>query len=317
MSNHNDNNTTCAIQTITPDLAKQWLGHNMKNRKLSDPVVKRLTGIITRGEWMSDATDGIGLANDGGVVNGQHRLAAIIEADQPVDALVVHNVRPEVIKVIDQGRGRTFSQWLQMDGRYENAPILAAAIDSLYRINHGLEMSVPTAYKSTIPQLLDLLAEHPNITHSMPAGSDVFAKLRVPSRPWLVAYHYCMASVDSDLADDFFSGLASGVDLADRSPVYALREKLLKEGALDSSRRARGFVYLAWLVKAWEAFRQGQEMTPKQLSWTTGGRRGEPFPQVSELPWAVSDQAIENEEDEDNLFTAADGFDDDGDDDGS
>ena len=32
------------------------------------------------------------------------------ESDRTVRALVLRNVRPEVIKVIDQGRGRTFNQ---------------------------------------------------------------------------------------------------------------------------------------------------------------------------------------------------------------
>jgi hypothetical protein len=186
-----------------------------------------------------------------------------------------------------------------MDGRYENAPILAAAVEALFRINHGLEIALPIAQKATIPQLLETLAEHHNITHSMAAGAEVFHKVGCPTRPWLVAYHYAMASVDSELADEFFSGLASGVDLSERSPELALREKLSKEKGKDPTRKARNYVMCAWLVKAWEAEREGMEVTERQLSWVTSGKKGEPFPRLTDLPWDISDQAIELEQDGD------------------
>ena len=292
--------TTCAIEEISPDVAKEWLGANHANRRLSDPVVTRLAGIIRRGEWMPDSTDGIGLDHDGGVVNGQHRLTAIIEADTPIRALVVRNVRPSVIKVIDQGRGRTFTQWLQMQPRINQPNVVAPAVEWLYRMNHGLEIAMPTAVKPTIPQLLEVFTDHPRIVQSVDPAHEAYRRVGCPPKSMLAAYHYAMASVDPELADDFYAGLATGVDLSDRSPVHALREKYLKENAKDQTRKARNYVLAAWLVKAWEATRQGLELTERQLYWTTGGRRGEPFPKVTELPWEVSDDAIELDDSDDD-----------------
>ena len=297
--NSNYQQTTCAIEEITPETAKQWLGLNHKNRRLSDPIITRLAGIIRRDEWMPDSTDGIGLDTDGGVINGQHRLNAVIEADKPIRALVVRNVRPEVIKVIDQGRGRTFTQYLQMMENIIQPNVTAPAVEWLYRMNHGLEVAMPTALKPTVPQLLETFGEHRKITQSVEPAHDAYRRVACPTKPMLAAYHYAMASVDAELADDFFAGLASGVDLTERSPVHALREKYLKENAKDQSRKARAYVLAAWLVKAWEATRQGLELTERQLYWTTSGRKGEPFPKVTELPWTVSDDAIEPDDDGD------------------
>lgn len=291
---------TCAIEEITPETAKQWLGLNHKNRHLSDPVVNRLAGIIRRDEWMADSTDGIGLDTDGGVINGQHRLAAVIEADKTIEALVVRNVRPEVIKVIDQGRGRTFTQYLQMMENIHQPTVTAPAIEWLYRMNHGLEVAVPTAQKPTVPQLLETFGEHRKISLSVDPAHEAYRRVACPTKAMLTAYHYAMASVDPELADDFFASLASGVDLVQRSPVHALREKFLKENAKDQSRKARNYVLGAWLVKAWEATRQGLEMTERQLYWTGSGRKGEPYPKVTELPWAVSDDAIEADNGDDD-----------------
>jgi hypothetical protein len=152
---------TCAIETITPEIAKQWLDVNSRNRKLHNPTVRRLTAAIRRGEWMSDCTDGIGLASNGAVVNGQHRLEAVIEADTAVEALVVRNVSPDVIKVIDMGLHRNFAQILQIDGRYPTPGTLAVGVEWLYRIINGFEVAMPAEAKPTVIQDIDLFALHP------------------------------------------------------------------------------------------------------------------------------------------------------------
>jgi hypothetical protein len=277
-------NPSCAIEEITPEIAKQWLDVNHRNRKLNEPTIRRLANAIRRGEWMPDCTDGIGLDTDNGVINGQHRLNAIIEADTPVQALVVRNVRPEVIKVIDMGLHRNFGQILQMDGRYPTPQTLAAAVDWIYRITHGFEQSLPTEAKPTVPQEIEVFEAHPGLVGSLDAGLAVWSKTRV-QRPMLVAFHYTMASVDPDLADDFFGRLANGLDHEGDTPVHILREKYLAELTKPDSKRERIYVLAAWLVKAWEATRNGEMMTRSTLRWVHTGSRAQAFPKVSDVPW--------------------------------
>jgi hypothetical protein len=118
-------------------------------------------------------------------------------------ASVVRNVRPEVIKVIDQGVNRNLAQILAMDGGYAYPPILAASVNWLYRIMRGLERTVPTALKPTTPQLLDLLMAHRNIEVSLDMAQDVYRSMRTDCG-MLTAYHYTCASADSAMADDFY-----------------------------------------------------------------------------------------------------------------
>jgi hypothetical protein len=284
---------------VTPEIAKSWLGMNHVNRKLFEPVVERLTGIIHRGEWMPDCTDGIGLDVDEGVINGQHRLTAILNSGVPCWCLVVRNVRPEVIKVIDQGRGRTFTQWLQMQGNVSNATTVALGVEYLYKTNGGWEQAMPTAFKPTIPQLLDVFMEHRNIEYSASPAMEAYNKVGCPTRGILTAYHYLMATVDPELADEFFIGLTTGIDLGERDPVRALRERYLRENAKDRAARQSNAQLSAWLVKAWEAKRQGIEVTERQLNWISEGRRREPFPKVSGLPWDVVASGIEPDAEDD------------------
>lgn len=274
---------TCAIELVTPEMAKEWLGKNHRNRKLADPVVRRLSGAVERGEWMV-STDAIGLDADGGVVNGQHRLQTIIETDTPLTMLVVRNVDPDVIKVIDQGVGRNFVQLLQMDGRYTNAPVIDGAVKWIYRTINGFEKTEPTAYKPTTIQLLDLFEQHPNIVGSIDPALEV-SKVGV-NRGIAGGIHYQCASVDPDAADDFFDRLASGLDVEDGDPVYALREKVLANAKRENKEPAT--VVGAWVIKAWEATRRGDTMLLRNLKWVHTGSRAEPYPKISDVPWMPS-----------------------------
>jgi len=279
---------SCAIEEITPALAKQWLGINHRNRRLSNPTVTRLAGVILRDEWMEDCTDAIGLDTDEGVVNGQHRLNAIIEADRTVRALVLRNVNPEVIKIIDQGMHRTFAQLLEMNG-YSYPTIVAGAVEWIYKMTHDFERSTPTAAKATVPQLLDVLNEHPNIVNSLDPAFTVWQKTRV-DRPMLTAYHYAFASVDADQADEFYELLATGIGVGGDTPVYTLRERYLAEQAKADGKKAQKFELAAWLVKAWEATRREETMSQRQLRWVKSGPRAEQFPKVQGVGWLGTDE---------------------------
>lgn len=285
MSEPNDKlEPSCAFELVTPEMAKQWLDVNHRNRKLSDPSVRRLAGIIRRGEWMKSCTDAVGLDRDGGVINGQHRLTAIIESDQPIWMLVVRNVDPDVIKVIDQGLHRNFTQLLQMDGRWPNPGFLAGATEWLYRMMNDFERSIPMDQKPTVPQLQDIFNDHQRLVGSLDAALEVYKRFKV-DRSMLVAYHYTMASVDPELADSFYDRLASGIDIMEGQPVHALREKYLAELTKADGKKEAKYVLAAWLVKAWEATRQDQTMVKRQLTFVKSGSRAEDFPKVTDVPW--------------------------------
>lgn len=281
----------CNFETISPQMAKEWLDSNHRNRVLSVATVDRIAAAILRGEWMSDATDAIALDIDGGVVNGRHRLSGIIKADTAVEMLVVRGVRPEVIKVIDQGRSRSFTQWLALDGRYGQPTTLAGSVTWLYRMIGGHEARMPEAFKPTTPQLLDILDEHKNVEMSIDMAQPVHARLGL-QHGWLTAYHYAMASADSERADDFFGQLASGEGVKDGDPVYVLRERYVANMTAPESKKASTTELIAWLVKAWNAAAADQKINSKQLVFRKSGKFAEVFPKVGGLPWLAGDEQL-------------------------
>jgi len=98
------------IIIITPEQAKRWLeknnGGGRGNRPVSQRQVNFLTDSILRGQWVLNG-ETIKIGKDGSVIDGQHRLMAIVRANRSVESLVVFDCEPECYSTIDQGRART------------------------------------------------------------------------------------------------------------------------------------------------------------------------------------------------------------------
>jgi hypothetical protein len=74
-------------QTITPAKAAELLESNTNNRPLSRATVRVFADAMQRGEWKT-THQGIAIDTNGQLVDGQHRLAALVEADVPVKLTV-------------------------------------------------------------------------------------------------------------------------------------------------------------------------------------------------------------------------------------
>jgi len=69
------------VQAITPTKAAEYLEANTSNRPLSSATVKSFAEAMSRGDWMV-THQGIAFSAAGVLVDGQHRLAAIVEPGQ-------------------------------------------------------------------------------------------------------------------------------------------------------------------------------------------------------------------------------------------
>lgn len=85
---------------VTPDMAATWLERNTRNRKLRQSVVNRYASDMKAGRWMVTG-DAVGFDTHGSIVNGQHRLWAVLESGMVVRMLVAFNLEPGVVAVLD------------------------------------------------------------------------------------------------------------------------------------------------------------------------------------------------------------------------
>ena len=102
---------------VTPELALRWLEADKKvwdkqetphNRPLRQMVVERYARDMKTGRWQYNPADAICFGEDQKtIINGQHRLWAIVEANTAIEADVVMNVPIAIQTVIDGSIPRT------------------------------------------------------------------------------------------------------------------------------------------------------------------------------------------------------------------
>jgi hypothetical protein len=103
------------IKVITPQLAATWLNRaNRDNRKIRLGWVSHLVEVIKRGEFKL-SHQGIAFSKTGRLLDGQHRLMAIAEAEIPVTMVVTSDVDEDTFSTLDIGARRSFSDMYKAD----------------------------------------------------------------------------------------------------------------------------------------------------------------------------------------------------------
>ena len=91
MGRHNFNMYS-KLMDVTPEIAKRWLEQNRGNRSINQKQVDTIAKDILAGDF--DTThQGIAIATDGTLLDGQHRLLAIVKANTRPSNLWSHSMR--------------------------------------------------------------------------------------------------------------------------------------------------------------------------------------------------------------------------------
>lgn len=95
------------IETITPQIASEYLMHNVQNnRSLRRKHIETLASDMASGAFRC-THQGIAFDDKGNLIDGQHRLNAILLANVPVRMMVTRGVPTDIINTVDKGAGRS------------------------------------------------------------------------------------------------------------------------------------------------------------------------------------------------------------------
>ena len=73
-------------------------------------------------------------------MDGQHRLAAIVEADLPVEVTVFTEVEPDTFDVLDTGKRRNAADVLAIEGE-KSTTLLAAMVRTVWQYQNRPDAS--------------------------------------------------------------------------------------------------------------------------------------------------------------------------------
>jgi len=120
---------TYSIEQIDPLRASLLLQNNHGNRPLKKTVVSKYAATMISENWVT-SPEPICLSPEGRLLNGQHRLNAVISSGVTVEFLVIRNVSPTVFKVLDRGVTRTVADAIGVDKKLAEVARLGALVAS-------------------------------------------------------------------------------------------------------------------------------------------------------------------------------------------
>ena len=104
------------VMEVGPELAFKWLEGNTHNRPINGGHVHRLAEEIKADRWRL-THQGIAFDTQGILIDGQHRLWAVVEADRPILTRVFYHEPPENRQVLDCGERRSNLDILTLTGQ--------------------------------------------------------------------------------------------------------------------------------------------------------------------------------------------------------
>lgn len=269
-----------SIRRVTPELALKWLECNDYNRPLSKSFVATLAKAIERGEWQV-THQGIAFDEDGTLIDGQHRLAAIVKSGIPVDIMVTEGVPRRAFTVMDTGRKRTARDVLSL-AKETNSTHLAAALRGLYlyKKGQGAQWSGASSQISN-DQLLALLEEHPRMREAVAHGIAINRGMKITITAASVGWYVTSQERPDIDQSDWREGLITGANLAPGDPRLTLRNTMLNlASGKVVRRRDNSREHLLYYLKAWNAWVEGRSIKILRRS------PGEQMPQVTRKPAA-------------------------------
>lgn len=256
--------------TLTPELATELLERNTLNRPLSDQHVSRIARQIKAGKWRFNG-DTIKIADTNDILDGQHRLWAVIESKVPVETILVRGIERDAFATIDTLRKpRSGSDILTLNGAHQYRQIISSAIPWLIRWQRGTLID----YKAPKNRIENSDIEDAYKTHGgIVLAAERASKLKSIVTPGILTFfYYAVVNRNAVLAERMMRTLEHPTSVGFDDPFFVLRAQLMN----GRNGRIGTLVIIAWMIKAMNAAFRGQ--TLKVLNWRNQGERPEPFP---------------------------------------
>lgn len=243
---------TTSMELVTPKEAKEYLTKRAKQRPIKPTKVKLFTEMMANGQWgQSEAA--ICFDVDGCLINGQHRMLALVEYGQPVLFNIVRGMAPDSFFVMDQGTKRSGGDTLASIG-FTNPTDCAAIGRNLLSLSLDGKLGRNFTNQRELAEFCDPRSEY----------IEEAAELARTSRSFFPASHvgtllYQALKIDEGKAREFSERFTTGVAQDTGDPILRLRDKLIKMKGHDKNQRPESSLPL--FVTAWNAFYEGRKIS--------------------------------------------------------
>lgn len=223
-----DHNIKTRVLEVTPAWAERKLAElqhlveqgQFRNRSINKSLVNSYASDMARGRW-GLSHQGIAFDEDNRLIDGQHRLWAVVKAGIPVIMTVTTGVPASTnggfsmptMDIVDRGKNRSIGQQLHIAHGIASAPQVAAVIRNIaytYSNDYGIKLSISQTLEILELYRVSIDAIFLLTTHTRQRVGPVLGPI--------VVYH----GTHPEKAKQFAAQLISKEDLRKGSPVSAL-----------------------------------------------------------------------------------------------
>lgn len=229
---------TANFEAITPELAKQYLMKNSRNRPIKPSTVREYARDMLNGKFLT-THQGIAFDENGVLSDGQHRLLALVASGKTLNFLVSRGLPPETTAVIDRGTTRSVRDVFLINRKGD--PSLEAKMLTSSRTLSALSQlancNVPSRLKlssNDYVQMFDAFKDATTKVFNRLLGKSRYAA-RAPIFAAAIAAVDC--GVDIEAVERFFSVLLK--DDATGCQDYNLNAALNWKRQLDAAKASR------------------------------------------------------------------------------
>jgi hypothetical protein len=226
-------------QLITPEMAKDYLTRNTRNRKLRKSVVEQYARDMRHGRWLL-THQGIAFNCDGTLLDGQHRLEAIILSQTSVWMNVSRGVASESQIAMDDHAKRTAANAIGLVKNIALSDKQIGVIRAVVELGSSMDRNKGRTTKQELGDLVKVFEKPLRFLDEwFPVSERGITSAPVQSAIALAWFYV------SDMERlRFFCDVLSGRSLAENSgdkAAVTLREWLLKTGMKHNATRIEGF----------------------------------------------------------------------------
>jgi hypothetical protein len=266
---------TVEFERVTPALARAYL-EKMPDwqRNESEKTTDEYSEDMLDRDWLFSG-DTIKFTDDGEFFDGQHRAQAIYTSGQEQVMLVVRGLDRAVMRVLDTGYQRRFTNYLSTQ-RVPYVQDVANLTGKLLDWRRG-NYAHPSVARQPQARHINAKKSHQKLIHTFESMHDeiITAVVRggqirrgfpgsAPVAVFAFAYLY-LARLDPYKCEVFFDELTGKIAQSSADPTYPIRAL---EKTLTSRSQERGipsYTWLNWIFRAWNEWLAEQPLSKDSL----------------------------------------------------
>lgn len=222
------------VEKITPTIAQEWFKKvdRSHQRSLRANHVDSLASIMRNGQWTTNH-QGIAFDDKGRLMDGQHRLAAIMKSGVTVNMIVSRGWQDNGIRImdtIDHNAKRTVGNSFQVTYGIKNANLVAAAVRTIANI---CTHNNPTASSpATAKEIYDWFKREINFVVGLTGDHLYMRKAAI-----LGTLSFCLRPMGATF-EPFIQQVITGESLPKNGPASLIRRYILngREGRATGTR---------------------------------------------------------------------------------